>query len=319
MKYISLFLFSVVTPAFADVQNVNEKTQPFQNSHFYFGARLGLSHYQDACEDNAISCQDNTLGGGIYGGYQLYNWLSFELGATNYGQPDASYSNGNINTKTNGLELSTKLSYPITNTWDLYTRLGTTYQFIDQNSDWHGDQYTQDWKPLVALGVDHKISQRWSLRAEYQFIDGIGNSQLGQADLHYASLGITYHFGQDKLPQLPVVIEPVHHSNSFYFEFDSAQVKADGEIHNLSETLIRNNVSMIQVVGHTDSSGPQQYNQKLSERRAQSVADYFIKNGVKPEQLRVSGVGEKQPLFNNTDEGRVKNRRVEVNYEVIEK
>ena len=66
------------------------------------------------------------------------------------------------------------------------------------------------------------------------------------------------------------------------------------------------------VIGHTDSTGPDVYNQKLSERRAQAVAEYFASEGQVPrETLRVSGMGESEPIADNgTEVGRSRNRRV---------
>ncbi len=66
------------------------------------------------------------------------------------------------------------------------------------------------------------------------------------------------------------------------------------------------------VYGHTDSTGESSYNQKLSERRADSVVEYMIKNGISPERLEAKGFGETKPIASNkTPEGRRKNRRTE--------
>ena len=69
---------------------------------------------------------------------------------------------------------------------------------------------------------------------------------------------------------------------------------------------------MLEVVGHTDSTGPAAYNQGLSERRAQAVADYLIGKGANAANITVKGYGESQPVADNgTDAGRAANRRVE--------
>ena len=65
-------------------------------------------------------------------------------------------------------------------------------------------------------------------------------------------------------------------------------------------------------MGHTDSKGSKAYNQKLSERRAQAVADFLRTFGVK-NSMSVKGMGETQPVADNaTDAGRAQNRRVEI-------
>ena len=76
--------------------------------------------------------------------------------------------------------------------------------------------------------------------------------------------------------------------------------------------MLRDNVAHLNVIGHTDSVGPAEFNQGLSERRAQIVADYLASAGqVRPERMQVSGMGENEPMAdNNTDEGRALNRRV---------
>lgn len=71
--------------------------------------------------------------------------------------------------------------------------------------------------------------------------------------------------------------------------------------------------SMVDVIGHTDSSGGDAINQPLSERRASSVAAYLMNNGVIRERLYVAGNSARNPIGdNNTVEGKAKNRRVEI-------
>jgi OmpA-OmpF porin, OOP family len=70
---------------------------------------------------------------------------------------------------------------------------------------------------------------------------------------------------------------------------------------------------MLDIVGHTDSTGPEAHNQALSERRAQSAADHLIGRGVPATSITISGMGESQPVADNsTREGRAMNRRVEI-------
>lgn len=81
----------------------------------------------------------------------------------------------------------------------------------------------------------------------------------------------------------------------------------------VSETLNRYPQTVIDVVGHADSTGPDGYNQALSERRASSVATYLVSRGVLRDRLYVAGRGEGEPVASNATEGaRAQNRRVEV-------
>jgi OOP family OmpA-OmpF porin len=66
-------------------------------------------------------------------------------------------------------------------------------------------------------------------------------------------------------------------------------------------------------VGHTDSVGSDKYNDRLSQRRADSVKAYLVSKGIEPNRIYTEGKGEKQPVASNkTKEGRAKNRRVEI-------
>ncbi|MNE78477.1 Outer membrane porin F precursor [compost metagenome] len=72
-------------------------------------------------------------------------------------------------------------------------------------------------------------------------------------------------------------------------------------------------VASIKVLGHTDSQGADAYNQGLSEMRASSVAAFLLDQGLAPDKVTSLGVGESQPVADNaTEEGRAKNRRVEL-------
>ena len=68
-----------------------------------------------------------------------------------------------------------------------------------------------------------------------------------------------------------------------------------------------------EVEGHTDSIGSEVYNQALSQRRADSVADYLVDHGVSSGRLEAKGFGESNPIADNsTEDGRAQNRRVEL-------
>lgn len=97
------------------------------------------------------------------------------------------------------------------------------------------------------------------------------------------------------------------------FAHDSAQLTDEGRktLDELADTLVRLKFVSGTVVGHTDSVGAAAYNQKLSERRAQSVVDYLHSKGIGDGRLAASGAGESQPIADNkTAEGRALNRRV---------
>ncbi|MEE9343254.1 MAG: OmpA family protein [Gammaproteobacteria bacterium] len=104
-------------------------------------------------------------------------------------------------------------------------------------------------------------------------------------------------------------------SNRVSFDFDSAALKPDFEytLNKVANVLGDYNRTVVHVIGHTDSTGSDRYNQTLSERRAGSVVGYLSNKGINTERLRKEGHGESEPIADNTTEsGRRKNRRVEI-------
>ena len=90
-------------------------------------------------------------------------------------------------------------------------------------------------------------------------------------------------------------------------------------LSNVADTLSRYEKSYVDVLGHTDSTGSDAYNQSLSERRAESVANFLANSGVQRARLATRGYGESQPIASNsTEEGRAANRRVEIKIVPIE-
>ncbi len=99
------------------------------------------------------------------------------------------------------------------------------------------------------------------------------------------------------------------------FPVDSDQLSPGiyGDLRILASSLNQYSASRIEIQGHTDNTGTAAYNQNLSERRAQSVTQVLIRNGVSPARLRAVGYGEAQPIATNASpEGRQQNRRVQV-------
>ena len=99
------------------------------------------------------------------------------------------------------------------------------------------------------------------------------------------------------------------------FDVDSSSLKPQfrATLDQIAQSLQTYPNSLIDVYGHTDSTGSDQYNQALSERRARTVADYLTMRGVSAPRVRSLGYGESMPIASNdTDSGRALNRRVEI-------
>ena len=84
-------------------------------------------------------------------------------------------------------------------------------------------------------------------------------------------------------------------------------------LNSVSQVVQEHDQTLIEIQGHTDSTGSNEFNQRLSEQRAAAVSQYFSSNGVNPVRLASYGHGENYPVASNdTDYGRQQNRRVEI-------
>lgn len=100
-----------------------------------------------------------------------------------------------------------------------------------------------------------------------------------------------------------------------YFQYDKDIIKEEsfGILDAVASVLLsRKLIELVQVEGHTDSDGPDDYNLDLSQRRAEAVARYLVGKGVDAARLVPKGYGETRPIASNgTPTGRAKNRRVQ--------
>lgn len=121
-------------------------------------------------------------------------------------------------------------------------------------------------------------------------------------------------------PPMPVY-EKHTVSATALFDFDKAVLKPAGKeaIHDIDQQIKTSEAKVIDinVVGHTDSVGTEEYNQELSVRRANAVKDFMVSEGIDPAIIDVKGMGEAEPVASNdTAEGRAQNRRVEISIAV---
>jgi len=104
------------------------------------------------------------------------------------------------------------------------------------------------------------------------------------------------------------------------FDTDQSAVKPQfyDTLNSVAIVLNEFNKTLVDVTGHTDSTGSPQHNQVLSEQRAGSVADYLISQGNNPKRFQAIGMGQNDPIASNaTPEGRAQNRRVEIKIEPL--
>jgi OmpA-OmpF porin, OOP family len=101
---------------------------------------------------------------------------------------------------------------------------------------------------------------------------------------------------------------------NIYFDFDKTTLKKESfvELDKVVEFLNQNSTVEVEISGHTDNKGSDEYNSTLSQGRSQEVVNYIISQGIESFRLSAHGYGESRPIdSNDTDEGRANNRRVE--------
>jgi outer membrane protein OmpA-like peptidoglycan-associated protein len=126
--------------------------------------------------------------------------------------------------------------------------------------------------------------------------------------------------GQARVESLPNNAVRIVMTDQTAFETNSAEVKSgfNSTMDKLADVVVRYGKTTLTIVGHTDNVGSGDYNQKLSERRAHAVAQYFEGKRVNPVRMALVGKGETQPMTSNaTDAGKRANRRVEIYVEPV--
>lgn len=137
------------------------------------------------------------------------------------------------------------------------------------------------------------------------------------------SVGAYMDHQQEKLARIPgTEVERVdedtllvHFENDVLFEVDSTRVDSDGRLtlEEVADVLGEYDKTAIIVQGHTDSTGSEEHNLDLSERRAEAVERYLVSLGVDRDRLATMGFGEDSPVASNDSEsGRRQNRRVDI-------
>ena len=105
-------------------------------------------------------------------------------------------------------------------------------------------------------------------------------------------------------------------SATIYFEFDKSNLtsKSIQILKSVASALNENKSIQVTLAGHADERGTREYNLALGQRRAETVSDYFILNGISKNRISVKSYGEERPLaIGQDDDSYSKNRRVEIN------
>lgn len=293
---------------------------------WYGGAKLGWSHYFDASgdkdfNDNLSNSTDfdfdkDNIGGGVFTGYQMTPWLAVEGGYDYLGNMEVHGNNGTAGGKleSQGLQLSLKASYGITDNWDIYGRGGAMAYRAESNNAGHS-RFETGVRPLAAVGTEYAFNKNWAGRVEYQWVSNVGNSnQIGvSADVSSVTAGVVYRFSQhDDAPEIvaapvtapaPAAPESFNLQSDVMFAFNSAQLSEDGQaavrdLYSRPEIQSSKDKTTM-VIGYTDRLGSPSYNQDLSSRRAQAVADELVRLGMPAQNVQAKGRGSNETITGN--------------------
>ncbi len=245
--------------------------------------------------------------------------ISLEVGldtlgeTTGFGYTDAGLSS---------YSFAPRLTMPIAERLDAFAKLGGAY--VE-----YGDK--DDSSLLGALGITYSFMPTIDFQLEYQRLTDI-NVDTHRFKGNALTLGFIAKFGgSDEAVEQPVeeelmveevvVVEPIIQTfetkvvDSSSFALNSAELKPQSKtmLADLVTFMTKFPQSTVEVVGYTDSSGSASYNQKLSEKRAKSVAEVLQEQGIDSSRITARGEGENNPIASNeTREGREQNRRVEI-------
>lgn len=141
---------------------------------------------------------------------------------------------------------------------------------------------------------------------------------VGSPDFRtFLGLNYTHHKEEAPAPKPVIQAKKITIDQMIHFDFDKYNIKKDsyGILNDVASILKANpQIKRIRIEGHTDAIGTDAYNMKLSQRRANSVRDYLIQQGISADRLEAVGYGKSRPIApNNTAAGRAQNRRVEFN------
>lgn len=169
---------------------------------------------------------------------------------------------------------------------------------------------------IVGQAAGHDTESTLMGAAIGAAVGGIAGNQIGAyMDRQEAALRNAMAASQAASIQREQNILTATFKGDVFFEFDSATILPGGytDVANLARVLNQYPQTMIRVEGHTDTKGSEEYNQKLSERRAQAVATALIQQGVAQSRITTFGYGESQPISSDD----ATNRRVEVVIEPV--
>ncbi|HHE9416978.1 TPA: porin OmpA [Haemophilus influenzae] len=288
-----------------------------QENTFYAGVKAGQASFHDGlralARENKVGYHRNSFTYGVFGGYQILNQnnlgLAVELGYDDFGRAKGREKGRTVAKHTNhGTHLSLKGSYEVLEGLDVYGKAGVAlvrsdYKFYDKK---YGEHHRARASGLFAVGAEYAVLPELAVRLEYQWLTRVGN-KINQSAINYnpwigsINAGISYRFGQGAAPVVaaPEMVSKTFSLNSdVTFAFGKANLKpqAQATLDSIYGEMSQVKSAKVAVAGYTDRIGSDAFNVKLSQERADSVANYFVAKGVAADAISATGYGKANPV-----------------------
>ncbi|AGH37508.1 Outer membrane protein P5 [Bibersteinia trehalosi USDA-ARS-USMARC-189] len=325
---------SLVALAVAGFAVASANAAPEANS-VYVGAKAGWASFHDGISQidhkngGKYGINKNSVTYGAFVGYQIIDNLAAEVGYEYFGrvrgleQTKAGGSKKTFRHSAHGTTIALKGNYEVISGLDTYAKAGialvnNSYKTVNVDTKVPTKTSRFQSSLILGAGVEYAITPSLGARIEYQWLNNAGKASYAtlrrmgvegsdyRPDISSVSAGLTYRFGQGAAPvaEPEIVTKNFAFSSDVLFDFGKANLKSaakqsldavHAEIQNLGLAT-----PAIQVNGYTDRIGKDAPNLALSQRRAESVANYMVSKGVAPESITAVGYGKANPVTGNT-------------------
>ena len=310
-----------------------------QENTFYAGVKAGQASFHDGIKANTdattprsldfgTGCNRNSFTYGVFGGYQILNrdnlGLAVELGYDDFGRVKFKDAGKVAAKHTNhGTHLSLKGSYEVLNGLDVYGKAGVAlvrsdYKFYNTENgarDHKAGRHSLRTSGLFAVGAEYAVLPELAVRLEYQWLTRVGKYRTqttNNSSVDYnpwigsLNAGVSYRFGQGAVAapaMAPEVVSKTFNLNSdVTFAFGKANLKpqAQATLDGIYGEIAQVHSAKVAVAGYTDRIGSDAGNLKLSQRRADTVANYLVQKGVATNAISATGYGKANPVTGAT-------------------
>ncbi|HIF9543509.1 TPA: OmpA family protein [Photobacterium damselae] len=274
---------------------------------WWIGGALGMG-YVGNNDEGVFGGQTNAPSVKLDAGYDFNQYVGV------YGSYDFMYDLGNADMHIGTLGIKGNL--PLTQKLSAFGKVGASYIFVDGESakDQFNNLHSDSFSATAGLGLSYQITNALSTQVGADYYQNLDTTN-GHADLTQAYWGMTYKFGQPVAPavitnEVEVVKEVAVQTatrSTYVLPYQNGQTKLnDYGRYNLNEVVATMNANpevTAQIVGRTDSVGSKAINEKVSNARAQGVAEYLEANGIDASRLTVSSVANSDPLVAGNSNG----------------